>query len=127
MEESHVNFLSTGCKDFAHRTLARTADSFPALSAIVLSKAKCKKFGLRLERFIESLHPIQRRATGALEISEDQQLYLKLITPNRPFAYPFGPAVKNSWLGLPFIPPPCPKASAQRPLMLMTLLFVSLH
>jgi hypothetical protein len=33
-------------------------------------------------------------------------IYLKLITPNRPFLYPFGPAVKNSWLGLPFIPPP---------------------
>ena len=54
-----------------------------------------------------------------------RSVYLKLITPNSPLSYWLGPAVRNSWLGLPFVPPPCPKANAQSSLMLMTLLDVS--
>jgi hypothetical protein len=40
--------------------------------------------------------------------AEGEGIYLKLITPNMPLALFLGPAVKKSWLVLPFedVPPP---------------------
>jgi len=131
--ESIVTCLSTACKDFAGkmtRLIAhyQTTQHGPGLIPVPLPfycpPSHVQKLGSG--PMLRRINASTQRYPGARMLQIAGNPYLKLITPNRPLAYWFGPAVKNSWFGLPFCPPPWPKANAQSSSMLMTLPFVSL-
>jgi hypothetical protein len=65
-------------------------------SVIAECNSAIQKSGPRTKRFAESLNRFSVTRPGARMLPLASNIYLELITPNRPLAYPFGPAVKNS-------------------------------
>ena len=86
MGENIVNFLSRSCKDLSI-TLGRVPTiPAPTPSCFVSREWVFKKFGLWFYVSLDlPLNPVSRNQSPDVCLM-DARTYLKLITPNRPFA-----------------------------------------